>query len=500
MVIDGKLIIIREYCTFFEELYNLFCNCFFRFVKKKVMKKFLPFLFALMLSLVPVSAQSVIPAFRPGEVVALVGDSITHGGHYHSYIWLYYMTRFPGMPVTLINCGVGGDEARSILDRWDWDVARRGPTYVTLTFGMNDTGYWDTYGPGKPDSLSNAKVAASLDKFAGVLDKIEALPSDTRIVMIGGSPYDETSRFNNGVLPGKNAAIRKIIAAQEKAAAERGWGFVDFNAPMLEIASAVQAADTAYSFCPQDRIHPDKDGQMVMAYLFLKAQGLAGKKVAEIDVDASNRRVLRHDNCKVNSVRKGDGTLSFDYLAQALPYPCDSISEHGWGNIHSQRDAMRLIPFMEEFNQEILRVRNLTEGRYRLVIDGQPVSDFSSEALAEGINMAALTNTPQYRQASAVMYLNEERFEIEKHLREYVWMEYNMFRGTDQIFKDDWKSVEMVEKEAKTNWFVAYSDYWYKKSRYPEIREVWKRQMEDIVRTIYSINQPVTRTIKLEKI
>ena len=88
-------------------------------------------------SLTPLAAQTAIPVFRPGEVVALVGDSITHGGHYHSYIWLYYMTRFPGMPVTLINCGVGGDEAGSILDRWDWDVARRGPTYVTLTFGMN---------------------------------------------------------------------------------------------------------------------------------------------------------------------------------------------------------------------------------------------------------------------------------------------------------------------------------------------------------------------------
>lgn len=464
------------------------------------MKKFLSSLFALRLALAPVSAQSAIPAFRPGEVVALVGDSITHGGHYHSYIWLYYMTRFPGMPVTLINCGVGGDEARSILDRWDWDVARRVPTYVTLTFGMNDTGYWDTYGPGKGDEPGNAKVAASLEKFEGIAEKIDALPPGTRVVMIGGSPYDETSKFNDGILPGKNAAIRKIIAAQERKAGEKGWGFVDFNAPMLEIAASAQAADSTYSFCPQDRIHPDKDGQMVMAWLFLKAQGLAGKKVADIDLDASNRRVLLQENCTVSSVRRGPGSLSFDYLAEALPYPCDSISEHGWGNIHSQRDAMKLIPFMEEFNQERLRVRNLPAGQYRLTIDDQPVAVFSAEEWAEGVNLAALTHTPQYRQASAVMYLNEERFEIEKHLREYVWMEYNMFRGTDQIFKDDWKSIEMVEKEAKNNFFVAYSDYWYKKSRYPEIREVWKRQMEDIVRTIYSINQPVTRTIKLEKI
>ena len=464
------------------------------------MKKILAPILGLILSLSPLSAQQSIPAFRPGEVVALVGDSITHGGHYHSYIWLYYMTRFPGMPITLLNCGVGGDEARSMLERWDWDVTRREPTYVTLTFGMNDTGYWDIYDKPEADSLSRVKIEASLAAFEGLQHKLDSLPAGTPVVMIGGSPYDEASAMDVGILPGKNRAIQTLISAQEDAATKRGWGFVDFNAPMVEIARTAQAADSSYSFCPQDRIHPDKDGQMVMAYLFLKAQGLSGKVVADIDLDAASRKIRLSENCQITNVRKKDGGISFDYLAEALPYPCDSISEHGWGNIHSQRDAMKLIPFEEEFNQERLRVRHLPSGQYRLIIDEEPIAEFSSRELSQGINMAVLTHTPQYRQASAIMYLNEERFEIEKHLREYVWMEYNMFRGTDQLFKDDWKSVEMVEKEAKTNWFVAYSDYWYKKSRYPEIRQVWQRQIEDIVRTIYSINTPVTRTIRLEKI
>jgi lysophospholipase L1-like esterase len=444
--------------------------------------------------------QQTIPPFSAGERVALVGDSITHGGHYHSYIWLYYMTRFPSMPVTLINCGVGGDEARSILDRWDWDIARRNPTYITLTFGMNDTGYFGIYGKDVPESRSEAKVASSLEYFSGLVNKLEKTNPGTKIVMVGGSPYDETSTFNDSPLPGKNTAIRKIISAQENAAEDHGWGFVDFNYPMVKIAATAQAEDPKYSFCPQDRIHPDKDGQMVMAWLFLKAQGLAGKKVAEVDVDAKANKLRAADNCTVYDLRKDGEGISFDYLANALPYPCDSISEHGWGNIHSQRDAMKMIPFMEEFNQEVLRVRNLRDGGYRLVIDGQPIAEFNASELSEGINMAALTNTPQYRQASEVMYLNEERFEIEKHLREYVWMEYNMFKGTDQLFRDDWKSLEMVEKEATRNPFVAYSGYWFKKSVSPRIREVWQKQMSDLVETIYSINKPVRRHIIIEKI
>ena len=464
------------------------------------MKRLICVLFTLVLGFSAVSAGQGIPAFKSGEVVALVGDSITHGGHYHSYIWLYYMTRFPGMPVTLVNCGVGGDEARSILARWDWDVARRNPTYVTLTFGMNDTGYWGIYGNEKSDSLSAAKVKASLEQFEGLQERLEKLPEGTQVVMIGGSPYDETSTFSDGILPGKNDAICRIIAAQQAAAAAHGWGFVDFNEPMVALASVAQDADPAYSFCPQDRIHPDKDGQMVMAYLFLKAQGLAGTPVARMDLDAGSAKVIAAENCELSALRKKRDSFSFDYLARALPYPCDSISEHGWGNIHSQRDALKMIPFTEEFNQETLRVRRLAEGTYRLSIDGQPVADFSSAELDAGVNLATLTNTPQYRQASEVMYLNEERFEVEKRLREYVWMEYNMFKDSDQLFKDDWKSVEMVEIEAQRNPFVAWSGYWYKKSIYPEVRRAWVNYMADLVRTIYTVNQPVKRTLSLKKI
>ena len=129
------------------------------------MRKLLLTLLALLVAIFTVQAQSLIPAFKAGDRVALVGDSITHGGHYHSYIWLYYMTRFPDMPLTLMNCGVGGDEAKSILDRWDWDVLRKNPTYITLTFGMNDTGYFGVYDKENALSLSEEKVERSLGYF-----------------------------------------------------------------------------------------------------------------------------------------------------------------------------------------------------------------------------------------------------------------------------------------------------------------------------------------------
>lgn len=441
-----------------------------------------------------------IPQFKPGDIVALVGDSITHGGHYHSYVWLYYMTRFPDMPLTFINCGVGGDTVSSMEYRLEDDVLSRNPTYVTLTFGMNDTGYWDVYTKDNAEELSQQKVSAALEVFGRIEDRLKSCPEDTRIVMIGGSPYDETSSFNDDVLPGKNAAICKIIDAQREAAARNGWGFVDFNAPMVDISLSKQAAEPEYTFSGGDRIHPDKDGQMMMAYLFLKAQGLAGRKVSHIDINARNSKVKKSEFCRISAVESDDCGIRFDYLAESLPYPCDSIAEHGWGNVHSQRDAMELVPFMEEFNQEILEVENLEKGTYRLTIDGIHIDDLTSSELAAGVNLAEYVNTPQYRQASSIMYMNEERFEVEKRLREYVWMHTNMFKDSDQIWVDDYKALAAIEERSRTDWFVDMSYYWYRKSHFPEIRQVWQDYMDKLVETIYEVNKPVKRRIVLEKI
>ena len=54
-------------------------------------------------------------------------------------------------------------------------------------------------------------------------------------------------------------------------AKKNGLGFVDFNQPMVQISLEEQKKDSTFTFCRVDRIHPDNDGQMVMAYLFLKA-------------------------------------------------------------------------------------------------------------------------------------------------------------------------------------------------------------------------------------
>ncbi len=443
-------------------------------------------------------AQTAIPRFEKGERVVFVGNSITHGGHYHSFIWLYYMTRFPDQPITIMNAGIGGESAWDIKDRLDYDVFDRKPTYVTLTFGMNDTGY-DVYMKDNAKELSEERIAKSLESYREIEERLLAKNKITK-VLIGGSPYDETSRFNHFILHGKNDAILKIIDAQRASAKKNDWGFVDFNQSMRELSLKEQEKDSTFTFCRIDRIHPDNDGQMVMAYLFLKAQGLAGNEVSSVSIDAHRSSITARKNCKVSKLKKNGSNLTFDYLAEALPYPLDSVSRSGWGSKRSQRDAMQLVPFMEEFNQERFQVTNLEKGTYRLTIDNQFIDDFSAEQLADGINLADYPNTPQYQQAMKIMYLNEERFEMEKRFREYLWTEYSFLKKEGLLFADNQQAIDKLKEYLPKDVFLRMSYDWYVKAMHPEVREVWGNYMKTIVETIYKINKPVTHTVSLTKI
>lgn len=170
------------------------------------------------------------------------------------------------------------------------------------------------------------------------------------------------------------------------------------------------------------------------------------------------------------------------------------------GNKRSQRDAMDLIPFMKEFNQERLQVTNLEKGHYRLTIDGLFIDNVSSGQLEDGINLADYPNTPQYQQAMKIMYLNEERFEVEKRFREYLWTEYSFLKKEGLLFADNEKAINKLREYLPKDGFLRMSYEWYTKAMYPEIREVWSRYMKIIVDTIYKMNKPTTHKVKLTKI
>jgi lysophospholipase L1-like esterase len=441
------------------------------------------------------NAQQHPAPFQKGDRVVFVGNSITDGGHYHSYIWLYYMTRFPDRRITCLNAGIGGDVAAQIYDRFDQDVLSKKPTVLTLTWGMNDTGYYEWYRSDAKDSMQK-KIQRSYTYYSKIEDKLKKR-SDIKKVFIGGSPYDETSKFNDkNIFPGKTGAMNEVVAFQEQAAKKNNWSFVDFYHPMMAINQREQQQDSTFSLTPGDRIHPDNDGHMVMAYLFLKAQGLAGQPVAMMHIDAGTKQVKQAANCKISTVTGTADGISFGYLAQALPYPLDTITR-GWGNKRTQFDALKVVPFIKEFNQEVLQVSGLKTGKYDLLMDGEKVGTYDAGQLDAGINLAENTRTPEYQQAIQIRELNEERWDIERRLRMYAWMEFDVLRGKGMLFKDNNAAMDSVNAYAAKDIFVNGNRDNFTRARYKAIRDAWQQEMNVLTDKIYEINHPLLHKITI---
>jgi lysophospholipase L1-like esterase len=438
-----------------------------------------------------------VKPFEKGDRVAFVGNSITEAGYYESYIWLYYMLHFPNMPITVYNVGIGGDRASNILDRLDEDVMKRKPTVISLTFGMNDTGYFE-FLKSDADSTADVRVKESYEKFLLIEQKLKA-NTTSRKIMLSSSPYDETMKNPKNLFPKKSLAMEKIAAFQEKAARENNWGYVDLFHPMTKIEQREQQHDSAFTLTGPDRIHPGNMGHFVMAWLFLKAQGLAGKKVALAGIDAGSGEVIAEENCTITQVGVENGKVHFDYLAKSLPFPADTVARQ-WGNPQRQSDALAVIPFDSTFNQELLQVRGLKAPLYRVSIDGKRIGEWSGEALGRGINLAVLPQTPQYQQAESILLLNEERMALESHFRSYYWLQYGFFMKRGMLYVDDEAAMDSVNAYAPKDWAIASKKDNYRAARFPAVREGWQRQMDALVNEIYTINKPVKRTVRIEVI
>jgi hypothetical protein len=226
---------------------------------------------------------------------------------------------------------------------------------------------------------------------------------------------------------------------------------------------------------------------------------MAGQPVADVSIDAARGKVLRSGNCKVSSLRCRDGAVSYDYLARSLPYPLDRVAR-GWGFNRPQADALKVIPsLMDELSDEHLAVSGL-QGRYRLLIDDVVLDTLTASQLAQGINLARYSHSPQYQQALLIMALNERRWELERSLREYAWVQYNYFLPRDMLHQNDAAAMDSMWLAGESNgWLRGYRGM-YTRLRHPALRQFETQQMEHLVDRIYQTNRPVKRRVEILRV
>lgn len=449
------------------------------------------------LGLFTLCAQAQVKPFQQNDRVIFVGNSITEAGHYVSYIYLYYMTHFPDRKIVILNGGIGGDKSSEILRRLDYDVLAKKPNTVVLTFGMNDTGYFEFFA-NDADKTAKDRIEASRKSYVEIEKRLLQQPNIKKILMTS-PPYDETAKIGGNVFTGKHKAMQEIANFQEAAAKKNNWGFADLFRPMTALNQKLQEKDSTFTLIGGDRVHPGPAGHLVMASFFLKDQGLANKPVADIRIDAVNGKIQKTENCKISNLSTAGGSVKFGYLGNSLPYPVDTVARQ-WDNKQKQSDALTWFPFTEEFNREMLQVDGLQSGDYELRIDGHSVGKFSAAAFAEGVNMALLQETPQFKQAASIMQLNLRRAELENRFRRYFWIQTNFFEKRGMRFQDNAAALDSVRKGALTDGFLRFHSENYEAAMYKEMRGAWQNEIDTIIKLIYTINKPVLHNIEIVKI
>lgn len=418
--------------------------------------------------------------FKDGETVCFLGDSITHGGRFHSFVYDYYLTRFPERTIRFVNAGVSGDSAGGALGRLTEDVTDKKPTAVTVMFGMNDVNRGSYVA--EPDAQKKATQQGAINGYRSNMEKlvgrIRGEAGEPKVLFITPSPFDQTvvnDRNNNQ--PGCNDGLGRCAELVRALAAANNGTVVDFHGPMTAFNLEHQKADPAYTIIGPDRVHPGAPGHLMMAWLFLKAQG-APSLVSMVSIDATQGRVTGVENATVTEVAKKDGAWSFKVLEKALPFPVDE----------SAKSLLAELPIEKELNQEILRVSGLETGKYELLVDGASVGRYSSEELAPGVNLAFNTATPQYKQAQAVAKVNEARRSAESVLRNYAAVRW--FLKHRQINPDDLAAVAVFAdtKMSKTGYYEGqvpgYLKAWSK-------RDEVAAKVAELERQAFAVRQPV---------
>lgn len=302
-------------------------------------------------------------ALKDGDRVVFFGDSITEQRLYTTYVEHFVLTHYPDRRVTFINTGWGGDKVAGNecqpcagvggMARIKRDVIDHKPTVVTLLFGMNDGRYRD---------FDEATLKVYADGLMAIIRELKNR-TNARIYVMTPTVYDGTRHTPWSQTERYNEVLDRYSEAAKRIAAAENLPVIDLHSATTEALMQAKKQDPSYTFL-NDGVHPEADGQLVMAAEMLRALGAPGGG------EEITRRMTVEEN------KPADFTVSAP-LSWPVPQPSERLR------------GVR--PEIMNLGKVGLRITGLAPGKYRVTIDGADAGEYTDENLAGGIPLAALS-------------------------------------------------------------------------------------------------------------
>ena len=138
-----------------------------------------------------------------------------------------------------------------------------------------------------------------------------------------------------------------------------------------------------YDVCGGDGFHPGPNGQLLMAYAFLKGLGVDGS-IGDISVDLAAGTATATPGQKVTGITKEGSVATVALSSTRWPYCFEGDSSSSNGT----RSILPFVPFNDDLNRYQLRVTGLQTPAAK-VTWGSETKTFTKDQLAAGVNLAA---------------------------------------------------------------------------------------------------------------
>jgi lysophospholipase L1-like esterase len=337
-------------------------------------------LLSLLCAVLPTRAETL----RAGDDVAICGDSITEQRLYSVFIEDYLLMCQPVPIPTVQQFGWSGETMRGLLDRVSADVLPFRPNVVTLFYGMNDGGY----------AATNPKTVADFEKNTeAAVKSLQA--GGARLVLVGSPGAVDSERFKTWFIArcspdAYNQTLYDLGQAAKAVAEREGAVWVDVHSPMLAAMAKAKAKYGQDYPLAVDGVHPSFNGQLVIAYAFLKALGCTGD-VGTITLDARTGAAEATEGHKILAASGGRIEIeSSRYPFCFVDDPKDPLST---------RAILDCVPFNEDLNRFRLIVHRAAPKMK--VTWGEVSRVFTAGELENGVNLAAAFLDNPFRDAFA---------------------------------------------------------------------------------------------------
>ncbi len=207
---------------------------------------------------------------QDGQKFLLIGDSTTdcgrrneaapYGCGYVALLRDLVLARWPERDLLWVNKGIGGDKVTDLQERWEDDVIREAPDWLSVKVGINDL---HTYLGAPPD------LAVSPARFREAYHEIlartrEKLPR-TQVLLVAPF-YISTDRSGQSLRARVLETLPEYLSIVEDMAQEFGTKLVRLQ-PVF--ARHLQYREVE-ELCPEP-IHPNRTGHLFIAEEILRA-------------------------------------------------------------------------------------------------------------------------------------------------------------------------------------------------------------------------------------